>query len=231
MKVVISGSTGMVGKGVALECIDDPLITDIVLINRSPSLIEDPKVTEVLHQDFFNLNAIKSHFADMDACLFCMGVSSAGMSEKDYGNLTYDLTTYFAQIFLEASPKSIFTYVSGEGTDSSENGRSMWARVKGRTENAIMDMDFSQVYVMRPGYIHPMRGVRSRTKLYALLYDLFGLFYPLIKRLAPNKVTTSVNLGLANIELLNGYNKRVLHAEEINDLAERNLLRRSKRAT
>jgi nucleoside-diphosphate-sugar epimerase len=230
MKVLITGSTGMVGKAVCLECLEDPLISEIVLINRSSCGIENPKIREIIHQDFFDLSSVQSEFSNMDACFFCMGVSVAGMSEEEYRKITYDLTLYFAQVFISVSPKAIFTYVSGEYTDSTETGRVMWARVKGKTENAIMAMEFTKAYLLRPGYIHPMKGIRSRTKLYAILYDVLGIFFPIIKWISPHKVTTSVNVGLAHIELLNGCNKRILHAVEINELAERNHLRRARKS-
>ena len=217
-KVMITGTTGMVVRGVLNECLKDDSIEEIRLINRSSVGIDHPKIKEVLHADFLNLDEHQDFMRDMDACFFCLGVSSFRMSEADYTRLTYDLTTHYAQVFHSVNPEACFTYVSGTGTDSSESGRVMWARVKGRTENALLEL-FPNAYMFRPGYIQPLDGIRSKTKLYDNMYRLFKLIY-LVLRMFPSTATNTRNVGKAMLYVLkNGNELKILSNSDINGLA------------
>lgn len=197
MKVVITGSTGMVGKAVLLECLASAHVSEVLVINRSPLGITHPKLKEIIHADFSDFSGLERELAGYDACFYCMGVSSFGMSEADYSRITHDFTRAFAEAFLRASPDAVFNYVSGSGTDSSERGRVMWARVKGRTENMILNMGFRDAYAFRPGAIWPVKGVRSKTRLYDVAYRLMRPVYPLLRRLMP--IIESDAFGLAMI--------------------------------
>jgi uncharacterized protein YbjT (DUF2867 family) len=221
MKVVIFGATGMVGKGVLFECLEDARVENVLAVVRRAGDLHHPKLREIVHDDFFDFSAIQSEFASLGACFFCLGVSSVGMSEREYERQTYDLTLAAAtSIAAVTSGRLTFCYVSGEGTDSTVRGRSAWARTKGKTENALLRLPFKAAYMFRPGYIQPLKGIRSKTRLYQMLYTVLGPFYPLLRILAPRHVTTTENLGLAMIEVAaNGYSKRILSTEDINRLA------------
>lgn len=216
MKVIITGTTGMVGKGVLLECLDDERITEVLVVNRSSLNMQHPKLKEIIHKDFHNLSAIKEQLQGYDACFFCLGVSAAGMSEEKYTKLTYDLTIHFAETVV--NPNMTFTYVSGAGTDSTEKGRMMWARVKGRTENTLLKMPFKKAYMFRPGAILPKRGVKSKTGLYNFFYVILRPFFPLMAMSA--SVTDTVKVGKAMIQVaLNSNDKTHLENKDINELA------------
>jgi uncharacterized protein YbjT (DUF2867 family) len=220
VKVVIFGASGMVGSGVLLECLDDARVSDVLVIGRSATGITHPKLEEVLHRDFFDYGAIQARLSGWDACFFCLGVSSNGMKEDDYRRLTFDLTMAAARALLAGSPMLTFCFVSGAGTDSTEKGRVMWARVKGKTENALLAMPFKAAYMARPGFIQPLRGVRSKTPLYQFFIVLARPLFPLLRRLFPRQVTTTVEIGRAMIEVVaKGYAKRILDPEDINRLA------------
>ncbi|WKK65584.1 epimerase [Lutimonas zeaxanthinifaciens] len=222
-KVIITGTTGMVGKGVLLECIDHEKIDQILIVNRNTAGIHHKKLKEILIPDFFDLSGLKDHWKDYDACFFCLGITSLGQSEDSYSKITCDLTLNFAQNFYDQNQNGIFCYVSGAGTDSSEKGRSMWARVKGRTENGLLNMGFKGAYMFRPGYIQPLRGIKSKTKWYALLYLIFKPIYLLLKHF-PATATNTTNMGLAMINILSGnYQKKILENTDINELAQKNI--------
>ena len=176
-KVIITGTTGMVGKGVLLECMDHSDIEQILIVNRSTAGIHHEKVKEILIPDFFNLSGLEDLWKEYDACFFCLGITSLGQSEESYSKITYDLTSNFAQNFYDQNHNAVFCYVSGAGTDSSEKGRSMWARVKGRTENKLLNTGFKGAYMFRPGYIQPLKGIKSKTQWYAFLYLIFKPIY------------------------------------------------------
>ena len=197
LKVVITGATGMVGKAVLIECLESEKVEQVLIVNRNPVDMSHPKLKEILHKDFSNFEAVKEQLAGYDACFYCMGVSAFRMSEKDYSRITYDFTMAFAKVFKEVSPNAVFNYVSGTGTDSSEKGRIMWARVKGKLENAIFNLGFKDAYAFRPGAIYPNKGVKSKTKLYDFVYAIFTPLYPLLKRLTP--IVESDQLGRAMI--------------------------------
>ena len=161
LKVIITGATGMVGEGVLLECLEHAAIEQVLLVNRRPFSAKDPKRKECLVPDFMDLAGFTNQLTGYDACFYCAGVSSAGMSEKDYSHIIYDITTHFAQTLASLNPQMTFIYVSGSLTDSSEKGRVMWARVKGKTENALMRLGFQKVYNFRPGFMRPTPGLFS----------------------------------------------------------------------
>lgn len=221
MKVIITGSTGMVGQGVLLECIDEPRIKGILLLNRSPLNIEHPKVKEVLHSNFKDLSSIKNELVGYDACFHCMGVSSAGMSEEKYTDITYNITKELAETLHRINPEIVLNYVSGTGTDSKEESSTMWARVKGKTENMIFEMGFKDSYMFRPGVILPERGIKSKTTLYNAAYIILKPFYSIIEKI--KSVTTTTNMGKAMINSL-FYPQKLKHleGEDINILSSVN---------
>jgi len=222
MKPILFGASGMVGMGVLRECLDDDRVTSVLVIGRTPCGISHAKLRETIHQDFFDFAPIRAEFADRDACFFCLGVSAAGMSESQYRRLTLDLTLAAANALVDANPRLTFCYVSGVGTDSTGTGRVMWARIKGQTENALLALPFTAAFMFRPGLIQPMRGVRTKTRAYAIAYSLLGPFLPLLRRLFPNHITTSVDVGRAMIRVaLDGYERRVLEPRDINRVALR----------
>ncbi len=197
VKVIITGSTGMVGRGVLLECLDDDRVVAVLAVNRRPLDIQHPRLTEIILNDFGNPGPIRDELKGYDACFFCMGVSSVGMDEKGYTRLTYHLTTCFADVLKELNPGMVFNYVSGAGTDSTEQGRLMWARVKGRTENTLLKMGFRDAYMFRPGIILPERGIRSRTGWVQGLLTVMRPFFPLLGKF--KSVTTTSKIGRAMI--------------------------------
>ncbi len=218
MKVILFGATGMVGQGVLRECLLDPVVEAVLVVGRTPVEQRDPKLREVVHVNLFDLSSIEGEFAGLDACFFCLGVSSAGMSEEAYRRVTYDLTMSAAQAMVQQNPDMTFIYVSGAGTDSSERGRMMWARVKGKTENDLLKLPF-RAYMFRPAFIQAMHGVRSKTRLYRVLYAITSPIYPILKRLVPGIATSSEQLGRAMIKVANaGAPKRVLETRDINAL-------------
>lgn len=219
-KVIITGSTGLVGKGVLLECLEDPRITEILVINRSSVQLKHPKLKEVLLQDFSRLHNITDHLKGYDACFHCMGVSALGLSEEKYTQITYEISKTLVDAVWEHNPNMVFNYVSGTGTDSSEKGSLMWARVKGRTENMVFAKGFKDAYAFRPGAILPEKGIKSRTSWYNFFYILMKPFFPLMKR--SKKVTTTTRLGKAMIQSLFSAPKlKVLHNPDINSLANK----------
>lgn len=220
MDVILFGGSGMIGCGVLIECLEDPGVTSILSVGRSPSGLSHPKLEEVLRDDLFDLSDIETKLTGYRACFFCLGVSAAGMSERDYSRITFDLTMAVAGTVVRLNPGLTFCYVSGEGTDSSESGRMMWARVKGKTENQLLDLP-TPAYMFRPGFVQPMKGVRSKTAIYRAAYTLSAPLYPVLKRVAARHVTTTVHLGRAMIRVAReGYHEDVLENPDINALGE-----------
>jgi len=216
-KVILTGATGMVGEGVLFECLKHPAVERVLLVNRRPYNVNHPKVKECIVPDFLQLDGVTRQLTGYDACFYCAGVSSRGMSETEYSHITYDLTTHFAQKLVSQNARMTFDYVSGSHTDSSEKGRMMWARVKGRTENALTGMGFQKVYNFRPGFMKPSSGQKN-IKSY---YNLIGPLYPLLRVVAPNQVSTMSDVGLAMINsVLRGYPRQVLEIKDINTLAK-----------
>jgi len=217
VKVVLFGGTGMVGQGVLRECLLDPDVESVVAVVRNAGLPPHDKLREVVHQDVYDLAAIEDRLAGYDACFFCLGVSSVGMKEETYRRVTYDLTISVAKILAKLNPTMIFIYVSGAGTDSTERSRLTWARVKGRTENALLQMRFKTVFLFRPGYVQPLHGIRTKTALYGAAYALMRPLYPLWKMLFPNYVTTTECVGRAMLNVTKrGFPKPVLENRNIN---------------
>jgi uncharacterized protein YbjT (DUF2867 family) len=216
MNILIFGATGMVGQGVLRECLLDPEVQRVVTIGRNVTGQRDPKLHEIMHRDLFDYSSIESELTGFDACFFCLGVSSFRMSEADYARISYDLTLAAAETLVRLNPQLVFTYVSGSGTDSSEHGRSMWARVKGRTENALLRLPFKAAYMFRPGVIVPMDGIRSKTALYQVFYSLGRPLLPLARRAFPNAVTTTSQLGRAMLAVAKqGGPSKVLQTRDI----------------
>jgi nucleoside-diphosphate-sugar epimerase len=223
IRVIITGSTGMVGRGVLLECLESPDVESILLVSRKPCDITHRKIRDILHRDFSDFSSIRDQLRGYDACFFCLGVSALGMSEERYTDLTYSLTRRFAEAILQVNPGAMFVYVSGTGTDSSERGRTMWARIKGKTENAVLSMGFRDAYAFRPGLILPEKGVKSRTAWYSVVYVLLKPFFPLLKK--SESVTTTAKVGQAMINAaISGCTKKHLENKDINLLASGNPL-------
>ena len=219
MKVVLFGATGMIGQGVLRECLLDPQVTQVLVVGRGPSGQAHPKLREVLHQDFLDFSAIEGELSGQDACFFCLGVTSTGLTEAAYQRITHDMTLAAAQTLSKLNPGMTFAYISGAGADSSEQGRIMWARVKGRIENALLRLPFKAVHLFRPGAIQPLHGITSRTKLYRILYRVLGPFLPLLKALSPDSLTTTEQLGRALLHAAQrGLPSGVLEMRDINRL-------------
>lgn len=220
MNVIITGATGMVGKGVLLECLDHPDVDKVLTIGRSSLGMTHPNLIELIHTDFLDYSLVKNQLKGYDACYLCMGVSAGGLKEDRYRELTYDYTLNLAKTLLAQNREMVCTYVSGQGTDSSEKGRTMWARVKGKTENDLMKLGFKQAYMFRPGGIIPLRGIKSKTKLYQFFYDYFMWLIKLIKAISPNSVVNTTQIGLAMINVTKqGYEKHILDPKDILQLA------------
>ncbi|HVO96805.1 MAG TPA: hypothetical protein VMT15_02010 [Bryobacteraceae bacterium] len=217
MNAILFGASGMVGQGVLRECLLDPGIEKILSIGRSATGQTNPKLTEVLHRDIADLTPIRDRLSGYDACFFCLGVSSVGMKEADYRHVTYDYAVGAARTLAELNPGMTFCFISGAGTDSA--GRQMWARVKGETENALLQMPFKAAYMFRPGFIQPLHGIQSKTALYRILYKILAPLNPLLLKYLPKYATTSEILGRAMIKAARqGAPKRVLESADINAL-------------
>ena len=217
MRVLLFGATGMVGQGVLRECLLDPDVESVLSVGRSATGQQHVKLRELVHRDFLDFSPIESELAGFDACFFCLGVSSAGMKEEAYRRITYDFTMAAARTLARLNPNMTFVYVSVMGTDSSERGRTMWARVKGQTENALLRMPFQAAYMFRPGVIVPLHGIKSRTALYRIPYMLMAPLLPLLEAAFPKYVTTTERLGRAMIHVAKqGAAKAVLESSDIN---------------
>jgi uncharacterized protein YbjT (DUF2867 family) len=216
MKIIITGASGMVGKGVLLECLDHPDVEKVLSIGRSSLGMNHPKLEELIHADFSEFESVKDQLKGYDVCFLSMGVSSAGLNEKEYTKMTYGYTLALATVLKDLNPETTCMYVSGEGTDSTEKGRTMWARVKGKTENGLLNLGFKQAFMFRPGVIIPLRGIKSRTKMYQFGYDYFMWLVKLIKLIAPNSVVNTTQIGLAMILVSkNRYDKSIIRPVDI----------------
>ena len=218
MKVIVTGATGMVGEGVLHQCLQHNNISEVLVVNRNPCGVNHPKLKEIIHTNFLDLSAIESQLNNYDACFFCLGVSSVGMKEEEYTKLTYALTMHVAQTLARLNNTMIFCYISGAATDSTEQGKLMWARVKGKTENDLMKLSFKQVYNFRPAIIQPIKGAKNTLKL----YKYFGWLLPVIKTLMPNYISRLDELGDAMINAATkGYEKNILEVKDIAVLAKK----------
>jgi uncharacterized protein YbjT (DUF2867 family) len=219
MKVILFGATGMVGQGVLRECLLDPGVESVLAIGRSPTGQRHTKLREILHENFFDFSSIESQLTGYDACFFCLGVSSIGMSEERYRRLTYDITLAAANTLAKLNPGMVFTYVSGRSTDSTEQGKMVWARVKGKTENDLLKLPFKAAYMFRPAGIQPLHGIQSKTGWVQAIYVGAAPILSLLNRLAPQYMTTTEQVGRAMIKVArDGYRKPVLESEDINSL-------------
>src|SRR5580698_3003266 len=217
MKVVLFGATGMVGQGVLRECLADAGVESVLAVGRRPTGRPHPKLREIVHDDFLDFSAIEPELTGYDACFFCLGVTSIGLDEERYRHLTYDITMAAATALAKLNPGMVFTYVTGAGTDSTERGRVMWARVKGKTENDLLKLPFRAAYMFRPGAIQPLHGIRSKTKLYQTFYDVLNPVLPFLKSTFPQYITTTEQLGRAMLQVArNGYPQPILESKDIN---------------
>jgi uncharacterized protein YbjT (DUF2867 family) len=221
MKILLFGATGMVGQSALLACLADPGVTSVLSVVRQASGTTHAKLTELVHADLANLAPVEAALTGFDACLYCIGVSAAGMSEAQYTQITYELTLSVATTLVRLNPAMAFVYVTGEGTDETEKKRSMWARVKGKTENALRALPFRAAYMFRPGYIQPRDGVRSKTRLYRVFYAVLWPLYPILSRVAPGMVTSSDRIGRAMLEAVRNGAPALVNTREINRLAAR----------
>jgi uncharacterized protein YbjT (DUF2867 family) len=216
MNVILFGATGMVGQGVLRECLLDPDVQQVLSIVRTPSGQPHPKLRELVHTYFFDYSAIEPQLTGYDACFFSLGASSTGMDEAKYTHLTHDLTLAAATTLARLNPQMTFLYVSGAGTDSAERGRIMWARVKGKTENDLLKLPFRAASMFRPGFIQPLRGIRSKTNLYQFFYTVLNPILPLLKSAFPKSIITTEELGRAMLNVAkHGYPKPILETADI----------------
>ena len=217
MRVIVTGATGMVGEGVLHECLQHADVEQVLVINRRPCEVSHPKLKEIIHLNFHDLTPIEAQLVNFDACFFCLGVSSVGMKEPQYHRFTYDLTIHVAETLSRLNQGMTFCYVSGSGTDSSEKGKSMWARVKGKTENKLMQLPFKKAYMFRPGFMKPTEGMKNTLTGYGLLTWM----NPVLRSLFPNFVCTLKEVGIAMINTVRkGYSKPILEVGDIVALAK-----------
>ncbi|MEZ0004802.1 nucleoside-diphosphate-sugar epimerase [Flavobacterium sp. 28YEA47A] len=214
MKVIITGATGMVGEGVLLECLENSAVTKVLMVNRKPSPIKHSKLEELIVSDFMKLEQHAEALKGYDACFYCAGISSIGMNEADYTHITYDTTLAFAQTLVLVNPDMVFTFVSGGHTDSTEKGKIMWARVKGRTENALQKLPFKAEYNFRPGFMKPFKEQKNVKRVLKIIIPLFPIFFP-------KSSLTMKQVGQAMINAVKkGYPKSILEIEDIRELAK-----------
>lgn len=218
MKVIITGSTGMVGEGVLLVCLENPAISNVLIINRKPLGITHPKLKEIIHEDFHDLSPVAEQLAGYDACFFCLGVSSVGMKMDPYRRVTYDLTMHFGETVSRLNKDMVFIYVSGAGTDGTEKGKVEWARIKGKTENDLRKLPFRRVYGYRPGFIKPFKGQKKAHTFYSFI----NWFFPIGKKLSPDYFNTMEELALSMIRVsMHDYPKETIYGRDIALLAAR----------
>lgn len=218
IKVIITGTTGMVGEGVLLECLDNPTVDSVLMINRRPLGIEHPKLKEIIHKDFYDITPIENELKGYDACFFCLGISSVGLSKDEYFKITYTLTMHVAEVLVRNNPNMVFEYISGASTDSTEKGRSNWARVKGKTENDLMKLPFVKVYAIRPGFIKPMPGQKNVNKFYKYVNWMF----PILRALSSGAASTVQELGKAMINAATiGYEEPILEVKDIVEFSKK----------
>nr|WP_267875857.1 NAD(P)H-binding protein [Massilia sp. CCM 8734] len=216
---MIFGATGMVGQGVLRECLQAADVAQVVAIGRTPTGQRHPKLRDVVHADLFNYATLSAQLDDIDACFFCVGVTSSRMSEADYTRLTCDMTLAAANALVAKNPRMVFVYVSGAGADSSETSATMWERVRGKTENALLALPFRGVYIFRPGMIEPLDGIKSKTTAYRIFYALMKPVLPLLRAAMPRHVLTTRQVGQAMLAVVrNGARKRVLGSADIGPL-------------
>lgn len=216
MKIILTGTTGMVGEGVLLECLTNPYVTEVLSVSRKSCNHVHSKLKEYIVPEFLDLRTEDERLNGYDACFFCAGISSVGLKEEEYTRITFDTTIHFAEVVLAQNPNAVFIYVSGAGTDSTENGRSMWARVKGKTENTLAMMPFKKVYNFRPGFMKATDGQKHLLPLYKYI----DWMYPLLNVLIPNGTSTLQQVAKAMIRLvLADFQKKIISVKDIKALA------------
>ena len=221
MNILLFGATGMVGQGVLRECLLDPNVQMVATIGRTATGQQNPKLREIVLKDLSNYAPIEEKLTNLDACFFCLGISASGMTEDAYERITYGITIAAAETLSRLNPRMVFIYVSGAGTDSSEKGRMMWARVKGKTENALLRMPFAAAYMFRPGFIEPAHGEISRTKLYRTLFVIAKPLLPLLRAIFPNQILTTHQIARAMLNLVTrAYPKHILEIQDIRAVSE-----------
>ena len=221
MNILLFGATGMVGQGVLRECLLDPQVQLVETIGRTATGVQNPKLREIVHPDLWHYAPIEEKLTGFDACFFCLGVASSGMTEEAYARMTYGITIAAAETLCRLNPKMVFIYVSGAATDSSEKGRMMWARVKGKTENVLLRMPFAAAYMFRPGFIEPAQGETSRTKLYRVLFVFAKPLLPLLRAIFPNQILTTEQIARAMLNLVTRpYPKHILEIKDIRAAAQ-----------
>jgi uncharacterized protein YbjT (DUF2867 family) len=221
MNVLLFGATGMIGQGVLRECLLDQNVQLVQTVGRTALGVEHGKLRDVVHPDLLHYDALEGSLSGFDACFFCLGVTSSGMSEPDYERVTYGITLATAEVLCRLNPQMTFIYVSGAGTDSSERGRTMWARVKGKTENALLRLPFSAAYMFRPGIIEPLDGIRSRTAAYRVFYAVARPLLPLLRLVVPNQILTTRQIGRAMLRVgAHGWPTAVLEIRDIGAAAK-----------
>jgi uncharacterized protein YbjT (DUF2867 family) len=215
VKVLLFGATGMVGQGVLRECLLDPNVELVQSIGRTSTGAQHPKLRQIVHSDLFHYETIEASLSGFNACFFCLGVASSGITEEAYDRVTYGITVAAAEVLCRLNPKMTFIFVSGAGTDSSERARIMWARVKGKTENALLWLPFA-AYMFRPGLIEPLDGIKSKTAIYRVFYTLAGPLLPLLRFTFPNQILTTRQIGRAMLKVAShGFPKRILESKDI----------------
>lgn len=220
IKAIITGATGMVGKGVLLECLEDDNVEKVLVIVRETTSIVHPKLEEIIHKDFSDFTPIIPTLVGYNACYFCLGISSNGISKQKYEEITYNFTIHFAEVLLPLNPDLTFCYVSGTGTSTEENSSMNWANVKGKTENKLLSMPFEKAYMFRPGFIQPEKGVETKVFLYKMLYVILTPLFPILDKLFPQNITTTSRVGKAMISVVNkGYSNVHLENKDINILS------------
>jgi uncharacterized protein YbjT (DUF2867 family) len=218
IKAILYGATGQIGQGVLIECLAHPNVKSLLVIGRSSCGVEDKKITEIIHEDLLDYSAIEDSLQGYNACFYCLGVSSVGMSNEEYYKITYDYTVKAAEALTKHNKDMTFCFISGAGTDEKEKSRMMWARVKGKAENVLKDYPFKNLYLMRPGYIQPVKGVTTRLKFYRYL----GPLYPVLRIIFPKNITNTEEVGKAMIHaVLYGYEKQILVNSDIIKLAKK----------
>ena len=216
MNVIIFGATGMVGQGVLRECLLDPNVERVLSIGRTSGGVSNPKLQEIVRKELWNYADIETSLSGFDACFFCLGIASSGMTEEDYERVTYGIALAAAKVLCQLNPRMTFIFVSGAGADSSERGRLMWARIKGKTENAILRLPFAAAYVFRPGVIQPLHGVKSKTALYRVVASIAKPLFPLLRTVFPNYVLTTEEIGRAMLTVVRyGAPKRILESADV----------------
>jgi uncharacterized protein YbjT (DUF2867 family) len=219
MKVILFGATGMIGQGVLRECLLAPDVKTVLSVGRRKTGQEHPKLRELVHADFTDFSAVAGELRGYDACFYCLGVSSVGMSEAEYRRVTHDFTVAAAKVLIQQNPGMVMVFVSGLGTDSTETGRTMWARVKGQAENALLQMPFKAVYMFRPAYVHAVHGSTSGSRLSRMFYAMLRPLYPLWQLLFPKYITTTEHFGRAMLQLVRqDFPKRILESRDIDEL-------------